>query len=47
MNMPVNVPVDNPDADTEWFVLYCPLNVQSGKLTNLFGTGTTSSANTA
>lgn len=28
MDMPVNVPVDNPNADTEWYVSVLGLNLE-------------------
>jgi hypothetical protein len=28
-DMPVNVPVDDPNADTEWFVKPCPIHLSA------------------
>lgn len=27
MDAPINVPIDNPTADTEWYVPYSPLQI--------------------
>lgn len=46
-DMPINVPIDDPNADTEWFRLHA-LQPPSPLTTNASETpGTTSSANTA
>lgn len=29
MDVPINVPIDNPNADTEWYVSYSPLQIST------------------